>query len=104
MRAIMPWSVRQITFLLNRIDSSPSRNDEAMPIHIQVDCYAGHRAEEEPRAFAIGNRRVRVAVVIDRWLAPNHRYIKVRGDDSAIYILRHDVATYAWDLVVFERK
>ena len=42
--------------------------------------------------------------VIDRWLAPDHRYFKVVGDDRATYILRHDVATARWELTLFERR
>ena len=36
-----------------------------------------------------------------RWLAPEHRYFKVRGEDGATYILRHDVPSGAWDMVSF---
>ena len=35
---------------------------------LRVECYAGHRGEEEPRAFYLGERRVTVAEVLDRWL------------------------------------
>jgi hypothetical protein len=59
-------------------------------INIVVDCYAGYRGEETPRTFVLGDRRVEVEQVIDRWLAPNHRYFKVTGSDGHTYILRHD--------------
>ena len=36
--------------------------------------------------------------VIDRWLAPDHRYFKVEGDDGQRYILRHDVETRHWEV------
>lgn len=68
-----------------------------------VECYAGYRGEEEPRAFYIGERRVAVAELLDRWLAPDHRYFKVRGDDGATYILRHDTVGDRWELTLFER-
>jgi hypothetical protein len=70
---------------------------------VRVECYAGHRGEEEPRAFYFGVRRVEVQEILDRWLAPDHRYFKVRGDDSATYILRHDVVNDRWELTLFER-
>ncbi|MFQ5617447.1 MAG: hypothetical protein ACE5FR_00610 [Rhodospirillales bacterium] len=38
--------------------------------------------------------------VIDRWLTPDHRYFKVRGDDGAVYILRHDVKAGRWELTM----
>jgi hypothetical protein len=72
-------------------------------MHIVVECYAGWRGEQTPRAFVIDGRRVQVVEEIDRWLAPDHRYFKLRGDDAATYILRHDVATGDWELTVYER-
>jgi hypothetical protein len=73
-------------------------------MELRVECYAGHRGEETPRAFHLGNRRVVVAEVLDRWLDPDHRYFKVRGDDGGLYILRHDVEKDRWELTLFEQK
>src|SRR3970282_2185388 len=39
---------------------------------IRVECYAGYRGEEEPRAFTLGERRMEVRAILDRWLAPVH--------------------------------
>ena len=66
-------------------------------MQIRVECYAGHRGEEEPRAFTIGGRRVEVIEIMDRWLSPDHRYFKVRGSDGSLYLLRHDEATGDWE-------
>jgi hypothetical protein len=66
-----------------------------------VDCYSGHRGEEIPRRFWLASRRVEVSEVIDRWLAPDHRYFKVKGSDGDIYILRHDPYRYTWELTLF---
>ena len=74
-----------------------------MPFDLHVECYAGYRAEETPRALRLGDRRVTVVEVIDRWLAPDHRYFKLRGDDGAVYIVRHDVDEDRWELSVYER-
>jgi hypothetical protein len=70
---------------------------------IRVECYAGHRGEEEPRRFWIGEREVGVEEVLDRWLAPEHRYFKLRGDDGATYIVRHDSGHDRWELTLFEQ-
>jgi hypothetical protein len=70
---------------------------------LRVECHAGHRGEEEPRAFYIGERRVTVVQTLDRWLAPAYRYFKARADDGATYILRHDHARDRWELTLFER-
>ena len=50
---------------------------------IQVECYAGYRGEETPRRIAFGAQPIEVAEVLDCWLAPDHRYFKVRGDDGS---------------------
>ena len=73
-------------------------------MRIQVECYSGHRGEETPRRFHIGKRCIEVIDELDRWLAPDHRYFKVRGDDGGIYILRHDESTSAWELSVYDSK
>lgn len=70
---------------------------------VQVECYAGHRGDETPRAITIGNRRVTVVEVLDRWLAPDHRYFKLKGDDGDVYIVRQDVASGAWELTMVAR-
>lgn len=70
---------------------------------IRVECYAGYRGEQEPRAFTLGERRIEVASILDRWLAPDRRYFKVAGSDGDVYVLRHDEATGDWTLGAFRR-
>jgi hypothetical protein len=65
---------------------------------IRVECYAGYRNEEEPRAFTLGQRRFEVVQVLDRWLDPAHRYFKVQAEDGRKFILRHDTASGDWEL------
>jgi hypothetical protein len=65
---------------------------------IRVECYAGYRNEEEPRAFTLGPRRFEVVHVLDRWLDPLHRYFKVEVEDGRKFILRHDTASEDWEL------
>jgi hypothetical protein len=70
---------------------------------IAVECYAGHRGEQTPRAILLGERRVEVMAILDQWLAPDHRYFKLRGDDGDIYLVRQDVESQSWELTMFER-
>jgi hypothetical protein len=70
----------------------------------QVECYAGYRGEQTPRRFTLAGRVVEVAEVIDAWLAPDHRYFKVRAGGGDLYILRHDPATLEWEIVSFRRR
>jgi hypothetical protein len=66
---------------------------------INVDCYAGYRGEETPRYLQLATQKIAVKQVLDRWLAPDHRYFKILGADDAIYIIRHDAETWEWELV-----
>ena len=68
---------------------------------IRVECYDGYRGEETPLRFYFGERKVEVAEALDRWLAPDHRYFKVKGDDAATYIIRYDVPSDRWELTMF---
>ena len=68
---------------------------------IRVHCYAGHRGEEEPRAFDLEERHLEVIEIIDRWLAPDHRYFKVQADDGKLYILRYDERADEWEMTAF---
>lgn len=68
---------------------------------LRVECYAGYRGEETPRRFWLGDRKVEVTAVLDRWVAPDHRYFKISGDDHGIYILRHDTLLWRWELTFY---
>ena len=68
---------------------------------IRVECYAGYRGEETPRRFYLGERVVEAVEVLDCWLAPDHRYFKVKGNDGAVYFMRYDVAFDRWELTMF---
>jgi hypothetical protein len=70
---------------------------------VRVECYAGHRGEETPRRFQLGDIWLEVEEVVDRWLAPDHRYFKVRAADGDTYVLRHDTESQCWELVVYQR-
>lgn len=54
------------------------RQREQPGASVSVDCYAGYRGEETPVRFRLGDRLIQVNEVLDRWLAPDHRYFTVR--------------------------
>jgi len=70
---------------------------------IHVECYAGYRGEQTPRALLLAGRRLNVAEVLDQWLSPDHRYFKLRVDDGDVYLVRHDVGADRWELTMFRR-
>ena len=70
-------------------------------MQINVECYSGYRGEQAPRYLLMENGKIEVKKIIDRWLAPDHRYFKILGDDHAIYIIRHDQQTWKWELTYY---
>lgn len=71
---------------------------------IRVECYAGYRGEQEPTAFWLGERRVAVREIVDRWFGPSQRWFRVHGDDRDLYVLRHDETSGEWELAAFTRQ
>jgi hypothetical protein len=72
-------------------------------MRVQVECYAGYKADELPTAFTLGERRLRVEEVLDRWYAPDSLYFRVRAEDGDVYILRHAEPDDVWTLESFRR-
>ena len=73
-------------------------------MHIRVECYAGYRGEETPRYIRMTTYTIEVREIVDRWIAPDHRYFKFIGTDEATYIIRHDTATWRWELVFYQSE
>jgi len=85
------------------LNGSSNQDHERLDIlALHVECYAGHRADTEPRCLHIGKRQVAITEIIDRWLDPTHRYFKLRGEDGGIYLVRHDAATDHWEMTLFD--
>jgi hypothetical protein len=71
---------------------------------IRVECYAGHRGEQEPVAFWLGTRRLRVHAVTDRWFAPSQRWFRVDAEDGNMYVLRHNEESGDWEIAAFRKS
>ncbi|HEU5360095.1 MAG TPA: hypothetical protein VFU42_02945 [Candidatus Deferrimicrobiaceae bacterium] len=69
---------------------------------VRVIFYEGSRAEETPRAFLLGERRLEVTSVLDRWRGESHEYMKLSASDGNRYILRYDRGTDEWELTLME--
>ena len=72
-------------------------------VAIRVECYAGYRGEQEPTALWLGERRLEVRAVIDRWFAPGQRWFKIDADDGHLYVLRNDEASGDWEIAGYRR-
>jgi hypothetical protein len=71
---------------------------------VGVECYAGHRGEQTPRTLILGDHRIAVAEVLDAWLAPDHRYFKLKVEDGNTYLVRHDERSSTWELTMFRAE
>ena len=71
---------------------------------IKVECYSGYRVEETPRRILFKSHTVEVLNIIDRWLSPDHRYFKIRGNDNGEYIIRYDTQRQLWELTFYRQQ
>lgn len=71
-------------------------------ITLGVETYSGARADERPLALRLRDRRVAVRTILDRWLAEDHAYFKLVGEDDVRYVIRHDLASDAWELILMD--
>ena len=72
---------------------------------LEVECYAGRKADERPVRFRLAGRQYQVNAVLDQWYDPESIFYKVRADDGNLYILRLQTSTPSgqWDLVSFRQ-
>jgi hypothetical protein len=70
---------------------------------VAVECYAGYKGEETPRAFIRRSRRFEVLEVLDRWyeggMDPTrvaHNYFKVKTAEGEIFLLRYTPRFESW--------
>ncbi len=70
-------------------------------MRVEVECYAGRKADERPVRFRLDEQEYMVEEVLDQWVGPEHVFFKVRADDGNLYILRRQtsVPDGEWELV-----
>lgn len=71
-------------------------------MNIQVTCHAGYPGEETPKSFRLGDRKIEIVEILDRWAGPGHRYFKVTDADKALYILQHNTASWTWQITFYQ--
>ncbi len=70
--------------------------------HVEVECRTDARGEAAPWRFTLFRREIIVEALLDIWPSEDYRYFKLRGNDKAIYLLRHDIPHDDWELVMFD--
>lgn len=69
---------------------------------IQVETITGPDGSILPHKFAFDGKQVEVAELLDQWHGHDHRYVKFRGNDANLYILRGDNTGTTWELTMYE--
>jgi uncharacterized protein (UPF0128 family) len=72
---------------------------------LEVECYAGRKADERPVRFRLDGHEYRVEDVLDQWYGPEKTFYKVCADDGNLYILSRQTSMRdgVWDLVSFRQ-
>jgi hypothetical protein len=70
---------------------------------LEVEAYSGHKADERPIRFRLGERWLAVVDVTDRWYDPDAIYFRVLAEDGDLYILRHDERADEWTLEAYRK-
>jgi len=73
-------------------------------MQVQVETYVDEGGAEKLRRFRFDSRVVEVADNIDQWHGADYRYVKVRGSDGSVYILRLNEARAEWELTMYQRS
>lgn len=69
---------------------------------LHVESRPGPYGDMEPVAFLLGNQRIEVLQIVDRWIARDHSYFKVHASDRGLYILRFTPSERQWELTLFQ--
>ena len=69
---------------------------------IVVDAFAGDKGEETPRAFTLEGSWRRVIQILTRWYTETHCFFRVQADDGHCYVLRYDLDSLIWEVVMVE--
>lgn len=78
----------------------------AVALRLQVECYAGYKADQRPvrfRPYGKEARTFEVEEILDQWYGPGYRCFKLRADDGNLYVLRHHEKEDQWTLDSFRR-
>jgi hypothetical protein len=68
---------------------------------VEVECYAGYRANERPIRLKLGGQTLEILEVEDRWYSPGETYFRVRIEGGDRYVLRHAEAQDVWSLEAY---
>jgi hypothetical protein len=65
---------------------------------VEVECFAGYRADERPVRLKLGQQTLEIVEVEDRWYSPGETFFRVRVECGDRYVLKHAEAQDIWSL------
>ena len=65
---------------------------------VEVEFYAGYKADERPVRLKLGEQSLEIVEVEDRWYSPGETYFRVKVANGDRYLLRHVDAQDVWIL------
>jgi hypothetical protein len=68
-------------------------------LEIEVLAYSGYKANERPLHLVLGQKKLSVLEILDRWYGEEHDYFKVLADDGMVYLIGWHRHQDAWFLV-----
>jgi len=69
---------------------------------VQLQRCGGHFGVEMPVHFRFGARNIKIVETVDRWYGQDYCYLKIKGNDGNLYILRVDESRAEWALTMFQ--
>jgi hypothetical protein len=70
-------------------------------IDVVLECDPDEHDPATPRRLRFGRRVIEVAETLDRWPGADHCYVKIRGGDGNLYVVRQGIANGRWELVLY---
>jgi len=70
---------------------------------VSVECEPAFNGEATPRFFTLGDRRIHIADVLDRWLGEEYDYYKILDPNGDTFILRRDTDDLTWEIWMYQR-
>lgn len=87
------------------LGETQARTDTAKERLMQVsaETEVDDHGVERLRRFWLDGRKIEVIDNLDQWHGADHHYLKVRGSDGNVYILRLDEVRGEWELTMYQR-
>jgi hypothetical protein len=93
-----PATVSQIEMPITRLFGKMVKYDSS-DIKIEVVAYSGYKANERPIYFVLGEERLEVKEILERWYGQDHDYFKVVAGDGLVCLLKWHRFLDIWFLV-----